>query len=149
MRESTKKAWMAVTAVSLVAVVLGGFAQPARAQLRTPISPITKLPTVTAPTPILDQSFQMPQPWSTEMTYQRGWTGENPRMLADVNGDRKQDVVGFGNDGVWVAFSDGTKFNAAYVLADFGYNQGWRKDKHVRLTGDVNGDKMEDIVGFG
>jgi FG-GAP-like repeat len=70
-------------------------------------------------------------------------------MLADVNGDNRQDVVGFGHDGVWLATSTGTSFSLAFVLTNFGYDQSWRVDKHVRTTGDINGDNMDDIVGFG
>ncbi|HXG66071.1 MAG TPA: FG-GAP-like repeat-containing protein [Blastocatellia bacterium] len=96
-----------------------------------------------------DQSFFAPQSWARELTSDRGWGPDYPRMLADVNGDKRQDVVGFGIDGVWLATSTGTSFSPAFVLADFGYNSAWRVDKHVRTTGDINNDKMEDVVGFG
>ena len=149
---------------SLFAIAAGWLAQSARAQVRiggvigvggpvlAPISapPVPSPPPVSPPAnPIADQSFLMPQPWTSEMTYQRGWNGETPRMLADVNGDGKQDVVGFGNDGVWVGISTGTQFIPHFVLEDFGRNQGWTFENHVRTTGDVNGDKLDDIVGFG
>jgi hypothetical protein len=72
------------------------------------------------------------------------------RLLGDVNGDRKQDIVGFGRDGVWLALSTGIGFAApTFVLADFGYTQGWRVEKHVRLLADINNDNRQDIVAFG
>jgi hypothetical protein len=36
------------------------------------------------------------------------YTLEYPRILADVTGHGRCDIVGFGIDGVWVAKSDGT-----------------------------------------
>ena len=82
--------------------------------------------------------------------YNQGWRVENhPRLMADVNGDGKQDIVAFGNDGVLLALSTGTGFTApTFVVADFGYNQGWRVENHPRLMADVNGDGKQDIVGF-
>jgi len=98
---------------------------------------------------VTEQSFSAPQSWANELTDNRGWRVEkHPRMLAEINGDNQKDVVGFGDDGVWVATSTGAIFSPAFVLADFGYNQGWRVDKHVRMMGDINADRMEDIVGF-
>jgi hypothetical protein len=37
-----------------------------------------------------------------------GWTSADrfPRQLADVNGDGRADIVGFGDAGVWVALVD-------------------------------------------
>jgi FG-GAP-like repeat len=78
-----------------------------------------------------------------------GWTAATPRFLADVDGDKKQDVVGFGFDGVWIAKSNGSTGTPADVLAERGSNQGWSTAKHVRLVGDIDGDGKEDLVGFG
>ena len=96
-----------------------------------------------------EQFFFVPQIWARELTAAQGWGAEHPRMLADVNGDRKQDIVGFGFHGVWFATSTGFGFSPAFVLADFGYQSAWRAEKHVRLLADVNGDGRKDIVAFG
>jgi hypothetical protein len=72
------------------------------------------------------------------------------RTLADINADGRADIVAFGDQGVWTALSNGTSFDAPrYVRAAFGYNQGWRTEKHVRMLADVNHDNRQDIVGFG
>jgi len=83
-----------------------------------------------------------------------GWrVDRHPRFLADVTGKGRKDIVGFGNDGVFVALSngDGTfNFQPTPVVNDLGFNTGgWRVDKHLRLLADLRGIKRADIVGFG
>lgn len=81
----------------------------------------------------------------------QGWDpAKHARLMADINGDGKADIVAFGDDGVWTALSTGTGFAApTFVMNNLGYNQGWRVEKHVRLLADVNGDGRRDIVAFG
>src|SRR5260370_26884934 len=83
-----------------------------------------------------------------EMGYNNGWRIENhPRFAADLTGDGKADLVGFGDDGVWVSVTGGS--GAKLVLAGFCYNQGWRVPLHPRYLADLTGDRKADIVGFG
>lgn len=85
----------------------------------------------------------------------QGWTGaKHLRLLADVTGDKNPDIIGFGNEGVWVSHNngDGTFEQAQLVCRGFGYNEdagGWRVDRHPRFLADITGDGRVDIVGFG
>ena len=82
-----------------------------------------------------------------------GWRVEkHPRFLADLTGDGRADIVGFGDAGVWTALSngDGTFQAPKFVVADFGFEAGgWRVEKHPRFLADITGDGRADIVGFG
>ena len=141
--------WLLPAVLVLAVAWLGKPLATVTAQRTLPTGP---LPTGTLPTldiVVREQSFSAPRTFAQELTSEQGWGFEHPRMLADVNGDKRQDVVGFGRDGVWLATSTGTSFTPAFVLANFGYDQSWRVQKHVRLLGDINGDQRDDIVGFG
>jgi phospholipase C len=84
--------------------------------------------------------------------YNQAWRVEkHPRFVVDLNGNGKADIIGFGDDGVWTAMNkgDGTFYPAQYILADFGYNQGWRVERHPRYLVDLDGDGKPDIIGFG
>lgn len=82
----------------------------------------------------------------------QGWNNDqHVRTVADVDGDGREDLVGFGNAGVYVSYAqdDGTFTPAVLELEDFGYDQGWRVDRHLREVADLAGDGTADIVGFG
>ncbi len=97
-------------------------------------------------------SFEHPTRWVANFGYSAGgWrVNAHPRMMADVNGDDKADVVGFGGSGVYVSLSTGSGFlSPSHWIADFGYNAGgWRVGYHPRMMADVNNDGRDDVVGF-
>ncbi|KAF9523937.1 hypothetical protein CPB83DRAFT_886572 [Crepidotus variabilis] len=81
-----------------------------------------------------------------------GWRiADHPRCVADLTGDGKADIIGFGDAGVLVSWNDGNgNFGPANKVIDsFGTAQAWRVDKHPRYVADLTGKKRGDIVGFG
>jgi len=81
-----------------------------------------------------------------------GWQiDKHPRIVADLTGDGKADILGFGDAGVYVSLNKGnvTFGPVTMVLNNFAFAQGWRVDKHPRFVADLTGDKRGDIVGFG
>jgi hypothetical protein len=96
-------------------------------------------------------SFPAPTRWVQAFDLAHGWTVQDyVRTVGDVNGDGKADLVGFGQNGVWVSLSTGSGFPTPtrWVQA-FDAAHGWTVQDYVRTVGDVNGDGMADLVGFG
>jgi beta-glucanase (GH16 family) len=89
--------------------------------------------------------------WLEDFTFNKGYeVNKHLRLMADVNGDGMEDIVAFGNEGVFVALSAAEGFSEPKLrLSSFGFNQGWAQEKYPRHLADVNGDGMADIVGFG
>ncbi len=86
-----------------------------------------------------------------DFSYKYNWDSFTPRIVADVNGDARADVIGFNRDGVEVALSTGTSFTKSgwdQSYKYFGYNQGWEPSLYPRMMADVNGDGLADIIGF-
>jgi M6 family metalloprotease-like protein len=100
-----------------------------------------------------DGTYSAPQLVVANYGYNAGgWrVDRHPRLMADTNGDGRADIVGFGNDGVWVsrANANGSFTPPTLVVNNFGWNQGWRVDMHPRFMADTTGDGRADIVGFG
>jgi PASTA domain/FG-GAP-like repeat len=83
----------------------------------------------------------------------QGWRPDHHlRLLTDLNGDDRADIVGFADDGVYtgLARADGTfSGQTPSGVFNFGYLQGWRIGTHPRWVDDVTGDGRPDVVGIG
>ena len=87
------------------------------------------------------------------LTAEGPWINHNrfPRALADINGDRKPDIVAFGKDYVYTYINNGDGSFGEQILATTQFTLGthWEnQDTHYRTLADINGDGKADIVGF-
>jgi hypothetical protein len=101
-----------------------------------------------------DGSFAAPKLVVENFAYEAGgWRVEkHPRLLADLTGDGRPDIVGFGDAGVWVSYNggEGTFGSPRRVVQNFAYLAGgWRVEQHPRDVVDLTGDGCADIAGFG
>jgi FG-GAP-like repeat len=83
--------------------------------------------------------------WSSQDTY--------PRFIADVTGDGFADIVGFAQNGVYVAGNTHSGVTAPIFVAGSSFwgtqTGGWSSQNlYPRELADVNGDGMADLVGF-
>ena len=82
----------------------------------------------------------------------QGWkVDQHPRFIADLTGDKRGDIIGFGDAGVYVSYNsgNGTFQPAKFVLDCFGIQQGWKVGENPRFVVDLTGDGRADIIGFG
>lgn len=98
-----------------------------------------------------DDAFATPQLQANDFGYAQGWRNEHPRVLGDINGDKKADIVGFGDPGTLVGYAGPARSisTPTLALADFGRTQGWQHPTHLRTLGDLNADDVTDVVAFG
>ncbi|KAJ7257205.1 hypothetical protein B0H12DRAFT_1232644 [Mycena haematopus] len=99
-----------------------------------------------------DGTFQSPTTVIDDFVFNQGWRVEkHPRFVVDLTGDGCADIIGFGDNSVWVSYNngDGTFQSVRNVIDDFGYNQGWRVETHPRFVVDLTGDGRADIIAFG
>ncbi|WP_051797244.1 FG-GAP repeat domain-containing protein [Catenuloplanes japonicus] len=108
--------------------------------------------TVVAPTPASAVGTTGVRRVIDGFSINQGWrVDRHLRILADITGDGRADIVGFGGDGVTTAVSngDGTFTLVFEASHDFGFDQGWRIPTNPRFVTDVTGDGRADIVGIG
>jgi hypothetical protein len=101
-----------------------------------------------------DGTFQTPQLVLQNFGLAQDWrVDRHPRFLAHLTNSGYADIVGFGEDGVWVALGNGDgTFRESLtnpVLANFSPAQNWRVDRHPRFLAHLTSSGFADIVGFG
>lgn len=93
--------------------------------------------------------------WVNNFTKTQGWQNTNNymRLVADMNNDGKADIIGFGDNGVYVSLTNSSGIGASNPIlwsSDFGQTNGWTEnEKYPRFLKDMNNDGFLDIVGFG
>jgi hypothetical protein len=100
-------------------------------------------------------AFQAPVLVVPAFGYKAGnWrVDQHPRLMADINNDGRDDIIGFGQDGVYVSLSMSSDAAPSFqspqkVIANLSQEAGWDVRKNKRMMADLNNDGRSDIVGF-
>jgi hypothetical protein len=99
-------------------------------------------------------NFSPVSKWASDFGTGTGWSSMDsyPRTFIDVNGDGLLDMIGFKNDGIYVALNTGSGFGATSKWSsDFGTASAIAYASNAanpRLVQDINGDGLVDIIGF-
>ncbi|NOT06060.1 MAG: S8 family serine peptidase, partial [Anaerolineales bacterium] len=99
----------------------------------------------------INKPFAPASRWTSSFDLSHGWTvSQFVRTVGDVNNDGRDDLIGFGLDGVYVSLSTGSGFGAVSKwTSSFDLSHGWTVSQYVRTVGDVNNDGRDDLIGFG
>jgi RHS repeat-associated protein len=77
---------------------------------------------------------------------------DKPMLLVDLNGDGLPDILHFAYANTQVSYNRNGSFTPFVTMEAlenrFSYTGGWRASKNIRTTGDINGDGLQDIIGF-
>jgi hypothetical protein len=89
--------------------------------------------------------------WTSQYTFEKEWEREYLRLPSDVNGDGMKDIVGFGDNNIWMSLNTHRNYCFSYEYynqPDLCYGKGWTVENSDRNLADLNGDGLADIYGF-